>query len=343
MARPIKTTADWFKFLHGFPSSPKMKAIRHHYKNRGAIILIYIWDYLLGQDYQRTIYNEETLDMWSIDFEEDVQFIKDVVDCCLKYKLLQLDKSDNIYSEDLNELLSGLNEKRIKDRDRLKNKSRSDNDSSRGDNDSSRSDNGSSRSDNGSFRSDNGSSRSEKGGFRKLSLPKRRVEKSREESRDSSLRSESMSDGCPTLPSSVIRYDAFIAFFNETVSNTGIKKISKINNERKRLLDARFKEYGKDTVVTVIKKAAASAFLNGSGSEKFVATFDWLIRPRNFLKTLEGNYDNREFNTNKTPQSYGTDANNGYRTSEDLRAGAARIIAEMQAEAQRYSEEHSNV
>ncbi len=145
-----------------------------------------------------------------------------------------------------------------------------------------------------------------------------------------------MSDTRPTLHSSVIKdYGAFIAFFNETVSNTGIKKISKINEERKRLLDARCKEYGKDTVITVIKKAAASAFLNGSGSEKFVATFDWLIRPRNFLKTLEGNYDNREFNTNKNPQSYGTGSNNGHRTSEDLRAGAARIIAEMQAEALR--------
>ena len=156
MARPIKTTADWFKFSHGFPSSPKMLALRHHYKNRGAMILIYIWDYLLGQDNQCTAYNEATLDIWGINFDEDVQFIKDVVNCCFKYKLLQLDKLNNIFSEDLNDLLSGLHEKRIRDRERLSN--------------SSRSDNGSSRSDNGSSRSDNGSSRD----------LKRRVEKSRE-------------------------------------------------------------------------------------------------------------------------------------------------------------------
>ena len=138
MARPIKTTADWFKFSHGFPSSPKMLALRHHYKNRGAMILIYIWDYLLGQDNQCTAYNEATLDIWGINFDEDVQFIKDVVNCCFKYKLLQLDKLNNIFSEDLNDLLSGLHEKRIRDRERLSNSSRSDNGSSRSDNGSSR-------------------------------------------------------------------------------------------------------------------------------------------------------------------------------------------------------------
>ena len=161
MARPIKTTVDWYKFFHGFPSSHKMKALRHHYKNRGAIILIYIWDYLLGQNNQLTPYNEETLDLWSINFDEDVEFIKIVVDCCVKYKLLQLDKFNNIFSEDLNELLAPLKEKRKKDRERPSDNSRGDNDGSRGDNDS--------------FRGDKGSFRN----------PKSRVEKSRGESSSS--------------------------------------------------------------------------------------------------------------------------------------------------------------
>ena len=172
MARPIKTTVDWYKFFHGFPSSPKMKALRHHLKNRGAIILIYIWDYFLGQENQCTPYNEETLDVWAINFDEDVEFIKSVVNCCLKYKLLQLDKYNNIFSEDLNELLAPLKEKRKKDRERPSDNSRGDNDSSRGDNDSS-------RGDNDSFRGDNDGSRGDKGSFRN---PKSRVEKSRGES-----------------------------------------------------------------------------------------------------------------------------------------------------------------
>ena len=152
--------------------------------------------------------------------------------------------------------------------------------------------------------------------------------------KDSSLHSESMSDSRPTNKSELIEdYDAFVSYFNESVAGTAIQRIRVISAPRKRLLDARCKEYGKESVANVIKKAAASSFLNGSASEKFVATFDWLIRPSNFLKTLEGNYDNREcINANQT-QCYGTISNNGYRSREDVLTGAANIIRELREEA----------
>ena len=154
------------------------------------------------------------------------------------------------------------------------------------------------------------------------------------EKNNSSRCSESMSDVCPTNRSDVIEdYDAFVAYFNEAVEGTAIQRIRVISAPRKRLLDARCKEYGKESVANVIKKAAASSFLNGSASEKFVATFDWLIRPSNFLKTLEGNYDNREcINANQT-QCYGAISNNGYRSREDVLTGAANIIRELREEA----------
>ena len=126
-----KETADWFKFNRGFLGSPKMKALRHHHKNAGAIILIYIWDYLLGCDYQRTPYNEDTLDVWAINFDEDLELIRKVVECCFKYKLLQKDSQNFIYSEDLNALLEKLFEKRKNDRIRQQNKYRSEKGDSR--------------------------------------------------------------------------------------------------------------------------------------------------------------------------------------------------------------------
>lgn len=152
--------------------------------------------------------------------------------------------------------------------------------------------------------------------------------------KDSSLHSESMSDSSPTNKSDVIEdYDAFVAYFNEAVEGTAIQRIRVISAPRKRLLDARCKEYGKEAIADVIKKAVSSAFLNGSASEKFVATFDWLIRPSNFLKTLEGNYDNREcINANQT-QGYGAISNNGDRSREEVLTGAANIIRELREEA----------
>lgn len=137
-----------------------------------------------------------------------------------------------------------------------------------------------------------------------------------------------MSDGCPTNPSEQIcDVSAFVAFFNETVAGTPIPKIKCLNPERTNLLKKRIKEHGKEGIAKVIRKAAASSFLTG-GENGWVVTFDWLIRPRNFLKILEGNYDDRPVNiTNNIPnnKAYGTDNNNGYRSREDIIKGAEKL------------------
>ena len=44
----------------------------------------------------------------------------------------------------------------------------------------------------------------------------------------------------------------------------------------------------------MVRKASLSEFLKGNNNRGFQATFDWLIRPSNFQKTIEGNYDNRD-------------------------------------------------
>lgn len=44
----------------------------------------------------------------------------------------------------------------------------------------------------------------------------------------------------------------------------------------------------------MFEKASKSDFLNGVNQRSWKANFDWLINESNFLKVLEGNYDNRE-------------------------------------------------
>ena len=165
MARPKKKTAEWYPHYSGTRNTPKMRALRHHQGNTGAIIYIFIWEYLLECDNQRTPYNEETLDVWSIDFDEDIEVIRNVVFCCLKYKMLQIDENNNIFCEDLDDKLAPLYQKRSNDRQRYFN-FRNENDSSRSENDSSRNDNGGFRNENDSSRSENDSSRNDNGGFR---------------------------------------------------------------------------------------------------------------------------------------------------------------------------------
>lgn len=91
----------------------------------------------------------------------------------------------------------------------------------------------------------------------------------------------------------VIDWDAFKDFFNKKVKGSRIPRIIKLNNRRKSAVLARSKTYGKDALAAVIKNCISSAFLNGDNTTGFIADFDWIFRPCNFLKILEGKYADR--------------------------------------------------
>ena len=87
-----------------------------------------------------------------------------------------------------------------------------------------------------------------------------------------------------------------VVYFNSQMdlANAMIPRIKSLSEQRKKCVGARIREYGKPALSTVIRKAAASDFLNGKNGRDFIATFDWLMKPTNFPKVLEGNYDNHE-------------------------------------------------
>lgn len=71
----------------------------------------------------------------------------------------------------------------------------------------------------------------------------------------------------------------------------GIPPIKSLKGKRLKTMKARIREYGTDALASVINKASDSQFLNGNNRNGFVATFDWLMRPDNFIKVWDGNYD----------------------------------------------------
>ena len=100
----------------------------------------------------------------------------------------------------------------------------------------------------------------------------------------------------------------FKDFFNRTMSDADaiIPRVQAIGGQRKQYLLARLREFGKEKVEEVVRKAAGSDFLNGKNSRAWVAAFDWMFRPNNFPKVLDGNYDNRTGqNGNHTGQNAG--------------------------------------
>lgn len=93
-----------------------------------------------------------------------------------------------------------------------------------------------------------------------------------------------------------VNYQRLMEFFNKTMKEKGaqIPQIREMTKRRKQAVNARIKQHGKQALYTVIVKAAESTFLNGGSNKPFVADFSWLMKPENFLKTLEGKYDDRQ-------------------------------------------------
>ena len=75
--------------------------------------------------------------------------------------------------------------------------------------------------------------------------------------------------------------------------NAAMPRVQSITGRRLAMLKARLKDYDEQQVIETFGKAAASSFLNGGGSSGFIANIDWVLRPNNFVKVLEGNYDTR--------------------------------------------------
>jgi hypothetical protein len=69
-----------------------------------------------------------------------------------------------------------------------------------------------------------------------------------------------------------------------------MNKVQVINDQRKGFINARVGEYGMEKVISVIRMAGESDFLNGKNGNAWKADFEWILRPQNFVKIMEGKY-----------------------------------------------------
>ena len=120
-----------------------------------------------------------------------------------------------------------------------------------------------------------------------------------------------------------INFDGLVIFFNSTMQkyNSVICQIKDIKGKRRDAVRARSRERGKKSLAIVFENAAKSDFLNGKNDRGFIANFDWLVRPNNFIKVREGNYNNENNGTNRTSDSAGQRAN-------DAASIVARLLSE---------------
>ena len=77
-----------------------------------------------------------------------------------------------------------------------------------------------------------------------------------------------------------------------------ISKIStlKKDTQRYKMLSQRINEYGADKVLEAIEQIKRSSFLLGKNDRGWTITFEWFVKPNNFIKVLEGNYIDKKIN-----------------------------------------------
>lgn len=122
--------------------------------------------------------------------------------------------------------------------------------------------------------------------------------------------------------------------FNRIMEAKKIPKLKgKITGQRKAFFEARVRENGIVSVYRVMIKAAESNFLNGGGGKGWIANFEWIFRPNNFPKVLDGYYDNQ-----RPPQTPTIQTNGGFRnetTSTPAASGRTINRNEQRATEQR--------
>ena len=98
-------------------------------------------------------------------------------------------------------------------------------------------------------------------------------------------------DAPESVPRETVQYKKIADYWNSVC--TELPKVQALNDNRKKAVRARVKEHGEETVLRVIALVKQSDFLCGRTGNNWNASFDWVMKPANFVKVLEGNYANK--------------------------------------------------
>lgn len=114
-----------------------------------------------------------------------------------------------------------------------------------------------------------------------------------------------------------IDYDQLILFFNQRRGVMPEVKI--ISDARKKRLKSILKNHSKEDLKKVILLCEKLDFLQGRNYKNWIGSFDWITTPANFIKILEGNYNNNT-STNGKSESKPTEPLFGRQTAATVRA-----------------------
>ena len=150
---------------------------------------------------------------------------------------------------------------------------------------------------------------------------------------------------CAEAQSSSFDYSSIVEYWNGAVQRSGsaMRTLRGLTENRKAAIRARLREHKKEGVEAIrqmIDKAVMSDFLNGKNNRNAIFTFDRLMSPSMFQKTLEGNFDNAPATAQEPPQSHIGQLIDEQQAEQKTRAQEQRERFEQMIEAVRQNPNH---
>ena len=102
-------------------------------------------------------------------------------------------------------------------------------------------------------------------------------------------------DSVPKVETKNTNYNEILTLYTNIC--VSFPKIRTLSEARKKAIKARLNTFTIEDFKTVFTNAENSDFLKGKNNRNWSATFDWLMKDTNFLKVLEGNYNNKDVRT----------------------------------------------
>jgi hypothetical protein len=89
-----------------------------------------------------------------------------------------------------------------------------------------------------------------------------------------------------------VPFEKIMQLYNEIC--VSFPKVLNIEGQRRKAVAARWKTYKSlEAFETLFRKTEASSFLKGHNDRNWMADFDWITKPTNMTKVLEGKYDDK--------------------------------------------------
>lgn len=269
MARPNKNNAEYFSHDADMRNDVKIKALRRRFSHTGYAVWCYLLETLTDTDFFEVDYRDLNQELLAADFDISIEELRTIVEYCCKINLLQLSEDGTrLYSETHKKRFSGLITKRERDRERLarlvSKREQRDEDII-----------ATKTKLKNSFRSENTHSK---------------VKKSKEE--NSKVKEN-------RVKNIVYPYQDIVAMWND-VCGGFLPRVKALNDNRRQKIKCRLDEFGGDSkedwlahAKELFERIIASDFLRGGNNSGWTATFDWVFEnAKNWVKVIEGNYDN---------------------------------------------------